>query len=199
MEVGKGLLTLKVEEAELQRNTEMMGSMSPYCTLVFKNNKLKTKIHNYGGKKPVWGDEFVLEVEDPSEELALRVWDQDLTSSDAVGWCKIKMSSLIINNGVDDWFEVMYDNRPAGKVRFTTTFEPEGGDAYEQLQEKFNEQTAKLEQEAEEAKAKAEELAEQQEQLQEELAQQQAKIQEEREENQRKLEEAQNNEDMQAE
>jgi len=31
-------------------------------------------------------------------------------SSDAVGYCKLKMSNLIINCGVDDWFEIMYQN-----------------------------------------------------------------------------------------
>ena len=100
MELGEGLLTLKVEEGKLTRDTEMIGSMSPYCTMVFKGHKLKTKVHSYGGKTPVWGDEFVLDVLEHTEELVLRVWDQDTTTSDAIGWCKVKMSSLIINNGV---------------------------------------------------------------------------------------------------
>ena len=44
----------------------------------------------------------------PSDEIVLRVWDQDLPSSDAVGEAKIKMSSLIKNRvGVDDWFTIM--------------------------------------------------------------------------------------------
>ena len=114
MELGAGLLTLKVEEGKLTRDTETFGSMSPYITIVYKNNKLKTKVHNYGGKTPKFGDEFVLDVTDPSDELMLRVWDQDVTTSDAIGFSKVKMSSLIINNGVEDWFEVVYDNKPAG-------------------------------------------------------------------------------------
>jgi|TARA_B110001450_G_scaffold133944_1_gene125789 Ca2+-dependent lipid-binding protein len=133
MELGEGLLTLKVEEGKLTRDTEMIGSMSPYCTMVFKGHKLKTKVHSYGGKTPVWGDEFVLDVLEHTEELVLRVWDQDTTTSDAIGWCKVKMSSLIINNGVEDWFTIMYDNKPTGDIKLTTKFEPVGGDAYEQL------------------------------------------------------------------
>jgi Ca2+-dependent lipid-binding protein len=108
-----------------------MGKMSPYITVVFKGHKLKTKVHNYGGKNPVWGDEFVLEVGSPTEELVLRVWDQDLTTSDAVGFTKIKMSSLIINCGIEDWFTIMYDNKPAGEVLLKSTFEPKGGNAFE--------------------------------------------------------------------
>jgi Ca2+-dependent lipid-binding protein len=104
--------------------------MSPYCTIVFKGTKLKSKVDKSGGKTPKFGDEFVLEIEDPTEELVLRVWDQDMTTSDAVGFTKIKMSSLIINCGVEDTFTIMYDNKPAGEISIKTTFAPEGGDAF---------------------------------------------------------------------
>ena len=73
----------------------------------------------------------------PSDEIVLRVWDQDLTSSDAVGFTKIKMSSLIINKGVDDWFTIMFDNKPAGEIRLTTVFEPVGGDEYDNMKEEY--------------------------------------------------------------
>jgi len=75
-----------------------------------------------------------------------------MTTSDAVGFTKVKMSSLMINNGVDDWFTITYDNKPAGEIRFTSTFEPEGGDQYENLKAEYEEQEEKLKQEAEEAK-----------------------------------------------
>ena len=52
--------------------------------------------------------------------MILRVWDQDLTTSDAVGFTKLKMSSLIINGGVDSWFTIMYDNKSAGEVHLKT-------------------------------------------------------------------------------
>ena len=57
----------------------------------------------------------------------LRVWDQDLTTSDAVGFVKIKLSSLIINMGVDCWFDIQYQNSGAGTVHLVTKFEPKGG------------------------------------------------------------------------
>jgi Ca2+-dependent lipid-binding protein len=152
MDLGKGLLTVKVEEGKLNRDTEMVGSMSPYCTIVFKSTKIKTKVHSNGGKTPVWGDEFVLETEDPTEEMVLRVWDQDMTTSDAIGFTKVKMSSLMINMGTEDWYTIMFDNKPAGEIKISSVFEPEGGDAFEEMQEKHAEQTAALEAEAEAAK-----------------------------------------------
>lgn len=125
---GEGILNVEVSEGKLTHDTEMMGKMSPYCTLVFNGKKLKTKIHNYGGKTPKWGDKFQMEVTSHTEEIFLRVWDQDLTTSDAVGFTKIKLSSLMINNGVDDWFTITYDNKPAGEIRLVSTFAPTGGD-----------------------------------------------------------------------
>jgi len=161
MELNKGLLTLTPVEGKLTRDTEVMGKMSPYITIVFKKHKLKSKIHDYGGKKPVWGDEFVLDVESPTDEMVLRVWDQDLTSSDAVGFTKVKMSSLMINCGVEDWFTIMYDNKPAGEVKLKSHFEPEGGNAYANMQEKLAEQSERLQKEADEAKAAAAQMAQQ--------------------------------------
>lgn len=52
MELGAGILTVEIVEGKLQRDTEMVGKMSPYATLVFNGKKLKTKVHNYGGKEP---------------------------------------------------------------------------------------------------------------------------------------------------
>ena len=75
-----------------------------------------------------------------------------MTTSDAVGFATVKVSSLMINNGVDDWFTITYDNKPAGQIRLISTFAPEGGDKYENMKASYEEQEAQLKQEAEEAK-----------------------------------------------
>ena len=64
----------------------------------------------------------------PTDEIMLRVWDQDLTTSDAVGFTKIKLSSLMFNNGTDDTYEVSYNNKPAGRIHLVSHFAPVGGD-----------------------------------------------------------------------
>jgi hypothetical protein len=80
--------------------------------------------------------------------MTLRCWDQDMTTSDAVGFTKIKMSSLIINCGIEDWFTIMFDNKPAGEIKIHTKFEPKGGNEYEQMKQKYEDQTLQLAQEA---------------------------------------------------
>ena len=77
---------------------------------------------NNAGKTPKWGQKFTFEVKSADEEIIIRVWDQDLTTSDAVGFCKLKMSSLIINKGVDAWFDIQYENKKSGEVHITTVF-----------------------------------------------------------------------------
>jgi hypothetical protein len=58
-----------------------------------------------------------------------------MTTSDAVGFTKIKMSSLIINCGTDDWHTIMYDNKPAGEIHLISIFAPVGGNEYDNLKE----------------------------------------------------------------
>ena len=180
MENQAGILKLTCVEGKLKRDTEVLGKMSPYITIAFNGNKYKTKVHSNGGKSPVWGDEFTLEVTNPTEELVLRVWDQDLTTSDAVGFCKIKLSSLMYGNAVDDWFTIMYENTNAGEVHLTTVFEPEGGDAYETMKADLETQNEKLAQEAAEAKAALEQLEEHKADLEAKLAEQEAAAAEEK-------------------
>ena len=127
-------------EAKLTRDTEIMGKMSPYVTIVFKGKKYKSKTHDYGGKTPKWGQKFTFEVTDANEDMIIRVWDQDLTTSDAVGFVKVKMSSLMINCGTDSWFDIMYQNSNAGQIHLTSKFEPKGGNQYESMQEQLNQQ-----------------------------------------------------------
>lgn len=84
-----------------------------------------------------------------------------MTTSDPVGWVKIKMSSLMFNNGVNDWFTISYENKSSGKIHIISKFAPKGGDRYELMQTKMEEQQKKAEEEAAQAKAYAEQLQQQ--------------------------------------
>ena len=131
LNLNEGILEMTLAEAKLTRDTEIMGSMSPYVTMVFKGKKYKSKTLDYAGKTPKWNQKFTFEVTSADEDLMLRVWDQDMTTSDAVGFVKLKMSSLIINMGVNVWFDIMYENKGAGQVRLETKFEPKGGNHFD--------------------------------------------------------------------
>ena len=157
-EGNPGILSVTVDEVKLTRDTEMVGAMSPYVTLTHKKKKLKTKVRSNAGKHAKFGDQFTFDLENSGEEIFVRVWDQDLMSSDAVGFVKVKVSSLMINGGTTDSFTLYYENESAGVSTLTSVWAPEGGSEYDQLKAEFEEQTARLEAELEEARAKAAEL-----------------------------------------
>ena len=128
-----GIMKLTIVDGRLKRDTEIMGKMSPYVTLVFNGHKYKTKVHDSAGKSPVWGDQFTLEITNSTEEILMCCWDEDLTTSDKIGFTKMKVSSLMFNNGTDDWHTITFDNENAGEIHVVSEFEPEGGDRYENM------------------------------------------------------------------
>lgn len=54
----------------------------------------------------------------------------------------------MINCGVEDWHTIMYDNKPAGEILLSTTFEPKGGNQYEEMKNQMENQNKLLEQQA---------------------------------------------------
>ena len=49
-----GTLTLTVVEAQLTRNTEFFSKMDPYVVIETRMQKIRTKVMQGAGKKPVW-------------------------------------------------------------------------------------------------------------------------------------------------
>ena len=103
-------------EGKLIRDTEAFGKMDPYCliTLVGDNKPHKTKVHRSGGKTPKWGEEFEIVVTDFKKELRFAILDEDVTTSDKVGFGLIKYASLCFNRGVSEWFCIFYENKMSG-------------------------------------------------------------------------------------
>ena len=109
-------------EGNLIRDTETFGKMDPYLVIEYKGGKFKTKTHNNGGKRPHWNQVFKLDVHSLSDDLILKVFDEDLTSDDFVGMGIVKVSSLVINGGVSDWFDITYREKKAGMVHLSTKY-----------------------------------------------------------------------------
>ena len=54
----------------------------PFVILEIEARQYKTKTHNNGGKKPVWGEKATFEVLHTAGELKLDIWDEDTFSND---------------------------------------------------------------------------------------------------------------------
>ena len=95
---------MQVVEAKLERSTEMWGKQDPYAELGIRLQKFKTKTHEDGAKEPVWNETTIMDVLDPSEEMTVRVLDEDLTSSDLICEGTIKLAALCLSTPVENDF-----------------------------------------------------------------------------------------------
>ena len=101
---ARGTLEVEVVEAKLERSTEMFGKQDPFAELGIRLQKFKTKTHEDGAKAPVWNETTTMDVLDPSEEMTVKVFDEDMTSNDLICEGTINLSALCISTPVDDWF-----------------------------------------------------------------------------------------------
>ena len=60
------------------------------------------------------------------DDMTLTVLDEDVTSSDKIGKCTIKLSSLCVNGGLDEWFEIAHKGKKSGQVHLKGTWKPAG-------------------------------------------------------------------------
>ena len=59
------------------------------------------------------------------DDVIFEVRDEDVSDSDLVGNGIIKLSSLIVDgHGIDEWFEIKYHGKSAGKVHFRCEWYP---------------------------------------------------------------------------
>ena len=55
--MSKGTLTIKLKEANLTRDTELVGKMDPFAIFIIGDLKAKSATIKSGGKNPKWKDQ----------------------------------------------------------------------------------------------------------------------------------------------
>ena len=68
--------------------------MDPFVTIEYNGVKYKTCVIQNGGKKPIWNDQFELDVISMTDELKFCCLDEDVWSNDVVGEAHINVSYL---------------------------------------------------------------------------------------------------------
>merc|ERR1711953_1274710 len=106
-----GTLRVTVVEAKLTRDTEFFSKMDPFVVLETRQQKLKTKTMQGAGKTPKWDQIFDIDVKYIGDDMTVKVFDEDVTSSDLVGETTIKLSSLCVNGGLDEWYTIGYQGK----------------------------------------------------------------------------------------
>lgn len=63
--------------------------MDPFIQINYGKLKLKTKVLDEAGKKPIWNEDFEIKIEDLEDEITLTCYDEDVAVNDLVGDVKI--------------------------------------------------------------------------------------------------------------
>ena len=90
-----GNLHLLLQSAVLERNTEAFGKMDPYCKIKYLGQEYKSKVHNDGGKTPVWDEIIELEVGPHNGRMHVGIWDDDIGTDDLIGELLLEISELM--------------------------------------------------------------------------------------------------------
>jgi Ca2+-dependent lipid-binding protein len=100
----------------------MFNKMDPFATVVYREQKFKTKVLQGAGKTPKWNETFDFDIKYTGDDLKLTIMDEDTMSNDKVGEVSIKVAGLCIKGGLDDWFTIQYKGKQAGKVHVKSSF-----------------------------------------------------------------------------
>ena len=119
-----GTLEVEVVEAKLERSTEMWGKQDPFAELSIRLQKFKTKTHTDGAKAPVWNETATMDVLDPTEEMAVQVFDEDMTANDLICEGTVNLATLCLDTPVDAWFALHFDGKPSGSIHLRTKYTP---------------------------------------------------------------------------
>jgi Ca2+-dependent lipid-binding protein len=74
------------------------------------------------GKLPKWNETFDIDVKYIGDDLLIECLDEDVTTSDLIGSTNIKLSSLCMNGGMDEWFDIQYKGKKSGTIHLRGTF-----------------------------------------------------------------------------
>jgi len=122
-----GKLRVYMVEAKLTRDTETFGKMDPYVIMNTRMQRIRTKTATNQGKTPKWPGEFMdIDVKYVGDDLLVQVFDEDVTDSDHIGENSIKLSSLCIGSGLDEWFEIQHKGKKAGSIHLRSEWHPTG-------------------------------------------------------------------------
>ena len=119
-----GIITFKPIHADLEKGTNFLGTLNPYCTLTIGQQKAKTGICKRGGASPKWDDSLILKQENQSVchfELKARKIGIPRT----IGTCEIDLEEFIKEKKKTKWVAISHNNKIVGQVLIEGAFEAE--------------------------------------------------------------------------
>ena len=126
----KGTLTLTILDAALTLDVSQPGDaqMDPYVVLTSRALRSRTSTKENAHQAPVWNEAFDLEISNISEEVHLRVMDENVTSNKMIGECTIKLACMCVNGGLQSEWSLANGSKQAGVIRVQGAWAPAGSD-----------------------------------------------------------------------
>ena len=124
-----GKLSLTVVEARLERDTETFGKMDPYVVVHNRMQRMRTATQEDAGKEPVWNETLELDVKYIGDDINIWVMDENVMTDACIGEASVKLSSLCVNGGLDDWWTITYKGKKAGMLHMKGDWQPTSSNA----------------------------------------------------------------------
>jgi len=121
---------------DFKRDTDVFSKMDPYCVVDINGQKHQTKVHNNGGKKPVWNDQLVFKVNGLERVAKLMIYDKDVCSSDFVCEATLSLNGIFQNKHFSGWVPCTYKGKPSGQIM--VAIEVMGGNQGHNIQNQQN-------------------------------------------------------------
>jgi Ca2+-dependent lipid-binding protein len=124
----QGLLKIHVHEARLTHDTETFGKMDPYCVFEMREQRVRTRVCQDQGKTPNWQGEVVtFDIKYIGDDIHLSCWDDDPGKDDLIGQAEIKVATMCIGSGLDEWYKLYFKGKEAGMIHLRSVWEPRHG------------------------------------------------------------------------
>ena len=125
-----GTLRLTIVEAELTRDVGTADDlkMDPYVVIRNRSNAMRTDTKWDAGKTPTWNETLEVQVGNISDDLELRVMDENEATNAEIGSCTVKMASMCVSGGLDDWFQIQFGGKRAGRIHLSGDWIASGSD-----------------------------------------------------------------------
>ena len=125
-----GVLRLTVTEAELVRNVGTADDliMDPYVVVSNRQHANRTSAKEDAGLHPVWNETIELQVSNISDDVCVKVMDENVGANCEIGRCGIKLAAMCVNGGLEGWWEIGFGSARAGRIYLKGEWEPQGSD-----------------------------------------------------------------------
>ena len=141
LKYSTGKLEIRILEARLVYDTQILGGMNSFCKYKFKDEQpYQTETCKSGGKKPKWDNAYnsvYLRESDKDEhgnthldinsQLDIEVYSAGTFGNTLLGTAAIRFSSMVIDaeDSKTDWYSIFNLNDIAGMIQLETKFLPD--------------------------------------------------------------------------